>query len=50
VTIGQKIGIALLLLAFVGAKLFLLFSKPTGIGIAALGAVLLTVSEPAEAN
>jgi hypothetical protein len=41
----QKLGIALLLAAFVGAKLFVLFSKPTGIGVAALGAVLLVFSE-----
>jgi hypothetical protein len=42
---AQKIGIGLLVAAFIGAKIFVLFSKPTGIGIAALGAVLLVFSE-----
>jgi hypothetical protein len=45
VTLGQKIGIALIVLAFVGAKIFLISSKPTGIGVAVLGALLAIPSE-----
>jgi hypothetical protein len=45
VSTSQKIGIALIVLAFVGAKLFLIFSKPTGIGVAVLGALLTIPSE-----
>lgn len=44
-TTGQKIGVTLIVLAFLGAKVFLIFSKPTGIGVAVLGAVLAIPSE-----
>jgi hypothetical protein len=47
---GQKLGIFLIVMAFVGAKIFLIFSKPTGIGVAILGAVLTIVSESTSAN
>ena len=42
---GQQIGLALIVIAFLGAKVFLIFSKPTGIGVAILGAILAIPSE-----
>lgn len=47
---SQKIGIALCVAAFLGAKIFVIFSKPTGIGVAVLGAVLIIFSESQAAN
>ena len=35
-SIGQQIGLALIVIAFLGAKIFLIFSKPTGIGVVVL--------------
>ena len=47
---GQKIGIALLVSAFIAAKVFVLVSRRTGFAIATLGAVLLVFSESANAD
>jgi hypothetical protein len=48
-TTGQKIGVALMVLGFILAKVIVLLSPAGGIGIAALGAVLVIVSEPEQA-
>jgi hypothetical protein len=50
VSTGQKIGLGLVVAAFIGAKIFVLFSGKTGMSVAALGAVLMVFSESAEAN
>lgn len=49
-SIWRKIGIALVVIAFLAAKVFALVSGKHGIGIAALGAVLLIISESENAG
>lgn len=46
----RKIAIGLIVGAFVGAKVFLLFSRRAGIGVAILGAIILIFSESENAN
>lgn len=48
-TNGQKIGIALLVAAFLFTKIWLIFAKPTGIAVASIGAAFLILDTPASA-